>query len=57
MLVASFFQPEMIADLEDTPMPDLPWYSVIVSIFILVPLVFYFRQIDTGETIAEEIDV
>lgn len=57
MLVASFFHPEMIADLEDTPMPDLPWYSVIISIVILLPLVFYFRQLNPKEPIAEEIDV
>jgi membrane protease YdiL (CAAX protease family) len=54
MLVMSYFNPELMADLEETPMPDLPWYSVFVSIILLVPLVFYFRQIGKGETAAKE---
>jgi len=51
MVLLSFFKPEMIADIDETAAPDLPWYGVIVSIALIIPMIMYFRNlsIDTSD--------
>ncbi|NND32269.1 MAG: CPBP family intramembrane metalloprotease, partial [Saprospiraceae bacterium] len=44
MLVAGYLNPEMISKMEETPMPDLPWYSLLISIILLIPLIAIFRR-------------
>ena len=45
MVLLSYFNPEMINDIDETPVPDLPWYGIIVSCICIIPLVIYFRNI------------
>ena len=44
MIVASYLNPEMVSQLEETPMPDMPWYSLVISTGLLVPLFLYFKR-------------
>jgi membrane protease YdiL (CAAX protease family) len=45
MVLLSYFNPEMINDIDETPVPDLPWYGIIVSCICIIPLIIYFRNI------------
>ena len=45
MVLLSYFNPEMISDIDETPVPDLPWYGIIVSCICIIPLIIYFRNI------------
>lgn len=51
MIVLSYFNPEMITDIDETPIPELPWYLVMISAFCIIPLVIYFKNIYFKPTI------
>ncbi len=44
MIVLSYFKPELITDVDQTPVPDLPWYAVLAITALIFPLVMYFRN-------------
>lgn len=45
MIILSYFRPELISDLDETPVPELPWYGVVLSALCIIPLIIYFRNI------------
>lgn len=42
MVFMSFLNPELVTNVEETPVPDLPWYGVLISTLCIIPLVMYF---------------
>lgn len=45
MVIMSYFNPELISDIDETPVPDLPWYGVLITTICIIPLSIYFRNI------------
>lgn len=45
MVIMSYLNPELISNMDETPVPDLPWYGVVMSTICIIPMIYYFRNI------------
>ncbi len=47
MVVLSYYRPELVTDSDETPLPDLPWYTIAFVTLMMVPVMRYFMNIQT----------
>ena len=44
MVVMSYINPDLVSNMDETPVPDLPWYGVMISTLLIVPMIIYFAN-------------
>lgn len=54
MVIMSYLNPELISNMDETPVPDLPWYGVLFSAICIIPLIIYFRNTYVRPSISDQ---
>lgn len=43
-VISAYFYPEIIEEIDQAPVSDIPWYGTVGAVVILIPLVTYFKN-------------